>query len=133
LIKNANSYCRKKFANKINDKNFDIIKDALYQVCNSPGGTASRSCKTEYGISGKTGSSQVRRVKDSEVGMVNLESIQWRHRDHAFFAGCAPHKSPKYVVAIIIEHGGWGSIAAAPIARKIFDKIMEMENKGEIK
>lgn len=52
----------KKSANRINSKNLAVIKDALYKVCNA-GGTASQSCKTAYGISGKTGSSQVKKSK----------------------------------------------------------------------
>ena len=113
--------------NPINCKNIDIIKKALYQVCNEVGGTAARSCRTQYGISGKTGSSQVRRIKDSEVGLVKQDTIPWKFRDHAFFVGCAPYDKPKYVVAVMVEHGGWGSRTAAPIARQIFDKLMELE------
>lgn len=126
LVKKSCFYHKKMSVNPIVGKNMDTIKEALFQVCNS-GGSASRSCKTEYGISGKTGSSQVRRIKANEAG-IDKNLLPWHHRDHAFFAGCAPHKNPKYVVAVMIEHGGWGSATAAPIARKIFDKLMEMEN-----
>ncbi|MDR0580663.1 MAG: penicillin-binding protein 2, partial [Holosporaceae bacterium] len=51
----------------IDGKCVEVIKNALYQVCTS--GTAAGSCKTDYGIFGKTGSSQVRKIKPSEVGM----------------------------------------------------------------
>ncbi len=113
----------KKFSKKpINSENIDVIKEALYQVCNA-GGTASASCHTEYGISGKTGSSQVRRIKEGEAGM-SQNAFPWHLRDHAFFVGCAPYKKPKYVVAVMVEHGGSGSAKAAPIARKIFDKLI---------
>ncbi|MDR0753511.1 MAG: penicillin-binding protein 2 [Holosporaceae bacterium] len=105
----------------IDEKCIEIIKDALYQACTS--GTASRSCRTDYGIFGKTGSSQVRKIKPSEVGM-NQELLPWKLRDHAFFVGCAPFKIPRYVVAVFVEHGGGGAAVAAPIARKIFDRIM---------
>lgn len=100
----------------------DIIKKGLYQVCYA--GTARGSCRTLYGISGKTGSSQVRSIKSHEAGM-NQKLVEWQHRDHAFFAGVAPLNTPKYIVAVLVEHGGGGASVAAPIARKVFDKLME--------
>ncbi|MDR1335102.1 MAG: penicillin-binding protein 2 [Holosporaceae bacterium] len=113
----------------INEKYAKIIKNALYQVCNAPYGTAFLSCKADYGISGKTGSSQVRRLKDHEVGMHN-KNIPWEFRDHAFFVGCAPQPNPRYVVAVLVEHGGGGASVAAPIARRIFDKLLELFPAG---
>lgn len=125
LLKNNTCTVPKAVKNPINPKNLKIIKDALYQVCNA-GGTASRSCRADYGIAGKTGSSQVRRIKKGEEG-INQQTLPWRFRDHAFFVGCAPFKKPKYVVAVMVEHGGSGSQKAAPIARKIFDRLMQRE------
>ncbi|MDR2781771.1 MAG: penicillin-binding protein 2 [Holosporaceae bacterium] len=112
----------KRIRNPIDSEHLETLKNALYQVCVS--GTAAGSCRTNYGISGKTGSSQVRKIKDHEAG-VSQKLVQWKLRDHAFFVGCAPYKNPRYVVAIFVEHGGGGASVAAPIARKIFDKLME--------
>jgi penicillin-binding protein 2 len=119
LIKNK---IRKTIKNPIDAECLDVLKNALYQVCVS--GTAAGSCRADYGISGKTGSSQVRKIKASEVG-VNQKFMQWKSRDHAFFVGCAPYKNPQYVVAVLVEHGGGGASVAAPIARKIFDRLMK--------
>lgn len=105
-------------------QHLEIIHNALHQVCT--GGTAAGSCNTSYGIYGKTGSSQVRALKANEAGISN-KIAQWKHRDHAFFVGCAPFVNPKYVVAVFVEHGGGGASVAAPIARKVFDKLMERE------
>jgi penicillin-binding protein 2 len=108
----------------INSEYLEIIKKALLQVCVS--GTASGSCRTNYGISGKTGSSQVRRIRSDEAG-ADQKLVQWKLRDHAFFVGCAPNKNPRYAVAVLVEHGGGGAAVAAPIARKIFDRLMKNE------
>ena len=105
----------------------DIVKASLKQVCWT--GTASGSCRTNYGISGKTGSSQVRSLKSGEAGM-NQKLLEWKHRDHAFFVGAAPLDSPQYIVAVLIEHGGGGARVAAPIARKIFDKLILKNNEN---
>lgn len=128
LIKKSESQQEKLNHDPIEEKDISVIKEALFQVCNKIGGTAEKVCHTWYGIAGKTGSSQVRRIKNHEVGLVNQDSIPWKYRDHAFFVGCAPYNKPKYIVAVLIEHGGWGSRKAAPIARKIFDRLMENEN-----
>jgi penicillin-binding protein 2 len=124
-IFNKNSHKSDQTQDPIPKKYAEIIKNALYQVCNAQYGTAFVCCKSDYGISGKTGSSQVRRLKDHEIGMHN-KNIPWKFRDHAFFAGCAPQPNPRYVVAVLIEHGGGGASVAAPIARKIFDKLFEL-------
>lgn len=129
IIKKSKEEIKKLSKSPINSKNIGIIREALYQVCNA-GGTASASCHTEYGISGKTGSSQVRRLKKGEAG-INQSAFPWHLRDHAFFVGCAPYKKPKYVVAVMIEHGGSGAAKAAPIARKIFDKLILKDETKE--
>lgn len=105
----------------MNKENANVIKQALALVCTI--GTASKSCKTKYGIAGKTGSSQVRKLRRNEVG-VHQSNFEWKYRDHAFFAGVAPVTDPQYIIVVFVEHGGGGSSVAAPIARKIFDKIM---------
>jgi penicillin-binding protein 2 len=107
--------------NPINRERLETIKDALRQVCFS--GTASGSCRTDYGIFGKTGSSQVRKIRAEEAGK-DQKFFQWKLRDHAFFVGCAPYENPRYVVAVFVEHGGGGATVAAPIARKIFDRLI---------
>ncbi|MBE6447126.1 MAG: penicillin-binding protein 2 [Alphaproteobacteria bacterium] len=105
----------------IDKKSADTVKEGLRQVCYL--GTASGSCRTLYGISGKTGSSQVRKLRSDEVG-INQNLIKWKYRDHAFFVGVAPTNKPKYIVTVFIEHGGGGAKVAAPVARKIFDKLI---------
>ena len=105
----------------LNTEACDVIKKALHMVCKT--GTARNSCNTTYGISGKTGSSQVRSIRANEIG-INQQFIEWKYRDHALFAGIAPTNSPKYIVAVIIEHGGGGASVAAPFARKVFDKLL---------
>lgn len=115
----------KKSIEPINPASLAVIKEALYRVCNAYG-TASKSCKTDYGISGKTGSSQVKKIRKGEEGM-NQNAFPWHLRDHAFFVGCGPTaagQKPRYVVAVMVEHGGSGALKAAPIARKIFDKLI---------
>ena len=51
--------------------------------------------------------------------MTSNADLPWERRDHALFVGYAPYEDPKYAVSIVVEHGGGGSVAAAPIARDL--------------
>lgn len=99
------------------------VRNGMYQVVNAQGGTAARSKFDMGGIrwSGKTGTSQVRNITAAERarGVSRNEDLPWERRDHALFVGYAPHDDPKYSVSVVVEHGGGGSTAAAPIARDI--------------
>jgi penicillin-binding protein 2 len=57
-------------------------------------------------------------------GVVSNEDLPWERRDHALFVGYAPYDAPKFAVSVVVEHGGGGSLAAAPIARDIILRAM---------
>ena len=108
-------------------QHFALIKDALADVVNSPFGTAFRARIDKPGIEmgGKTGTVQVRRISkaEREQGIRKNKDLPWKKRDHALFVGFAPVDSPRYVVSVVIEHGGSGSGIAAPIARDILLEV----------
>ena len=72
-------------------------------------------------MAGKTGTSQVRNITKAErrSGVIRNRDLPWERRDHALFVCFAPVEAPKYAVAVVVEHGGGGSVAAAPIARDL--------------
>ena len=80
-------------------------------------------------MGGKTGTSQVKGISDQErsEGITKQEDQPWKYRDHALFVGYAPVNNPRYVCSVIVEHGGSGSAAAAPIARDLMTKIQEID------
>jgi penicillin-binding protein 2 len=95
----------------------------MSDVINSSRGTAYGSRITEVAMkmAGKTGTSQVRRITAEEraKGVTSNADLPWERRDHALFVSFAPVDNPRFAVAMIVEHGGGGSAAAAPIARDI--------------
>ena len=99
------------------------MRRAMYDVVNDRRGTAyaSRIIADNMRMAGKTGTSQVRNITAAERarGVTSNEDLPWERRDHALFVNFAPFDNPKYAVAVIVEHGGSGSAAAAPIARDI--------------
>ncbi|MGB1360702.1 MAG: penicillin-binding protein 2 [Alphaproteobacteria bacterium] len=118
---------------KINTEHLDIIRQGMYEVVNHERGTAKRSRTTGWKMAGKTGTSQVRRIsqseRESEDGVIKNQNLKWEYRDHALFVGYAPADNPKYAIACVVEHGGSGSAAAAPLVRDVMNKIYTMEKK----
>ena len=99
------------------------VRRAMYAVSNHRRGTAygSRILTDEFRLAGKTGTSQVRNITAEERrrGVTRNEDLPWERRDHALFVNFAPHDAPRIAVSVVVEHGGGGSTAAAPIARDI--------------
>ena len=100
----------------ISFQNLASVRDALVGVVHEDGGTAYFLSGSGLKIAGKTGTAQVAKLIERTK---NIKSIQYKFRDHAWFAGYAPYDDPKIAVAVIVEHGGFGASAAAPVARAV--------------
>jgi penicillin-binding protein 2 len=99
------------------------VQDGMFAVNNTQRGTAwsSRIEEKTMRVAGKTGTSQVRNISAAERarGVIRNDQLPWNRRDHALFVGYAPYDAPRYAVAVVVEHGGGGSTAAAPIGRDL--------------
>lgn len=113
----------------VDQEHLDFLKNAMFEAVNYRKGTAFASRTFNWKSAGKTGTSQVRRISKEErkTGVLKNKDIDWETRDHALFVGYAPHNNPKYSISVVIEHGGSGSSSAAPIYKKIINKLMELE------
>jgi penicillin-binding protein 2 len=111
----------------IDPRHLNIVRGGMYAVSNE-GGTAARSRIADPAMlmAGKTGTSQVRIISAAEraAGVTRNEQLPWNRRDHALFVAFAPYDRPRYAIAQIVEHGGGGSAAAAPIARDILMRAL---------
>ncbi len=88
-----------------------------------PGGTAAPSfAGAPYRVAAKTGTAQVFSLGQGQK--YNAAAISERLRDHALFIAFAPADAPKIAIAVLVENGGHGGSAAAPIARRIFDAYL---------
>ncbi len=107
----------------INENNLRKIRKAMFAVSNNRRGTAygSRIIEDAFRMAGKTGTSQVRNISTAERarGVTRNADLPWERRDHALFVNFAPYDNPEIAVAVVVEHGGGGSTAAAPIARDV--------------
>ena len=114
-----------------NQENIKTIKDAMYSSSNEPGGTSYRSRLEDkrFTFAGKTGSSQIKKFTEAQrTAEVKQENLVYKDRDHALFVAFAPVSDPKYAISVVVEHGGSGSKAAAPIAKQVIKKVIERDN-----
>ena len=117
-------------------KNIEFVLDSMYGATNEIMGTSysSRIEDDFYQFAGKTGTAQVKRITE-EARELDLKTseIPYEDRDHALYIAFGPYKDPRYAVSIIIEHGGSGSSAAAPIAKDLFKLIIDRHQLRENK
>jgi len=109
-------------------KNIKIIQEAMFSSTNELRGTSYRSRidDPKYQFAGKTGTAQVKAIskRERELDLKTFQ-IPYEERDHALYVAFGPYKNPRYAVSIIVEHGGSGSSAAAPIATELFKLIVD--------
>jgi penicillin-binding protein 2 len=112
-------------------EHLERIREALSAVVEETGGTAGRARVPGVRVAGKTGTAQVVRLRYTED--MEEDEIPIRFRDHAWFVAFAPVETPEIVVAVLVEHGGHGGSAAAPIAQKVLARHFEKrrERAGE--
>jgi len=117
-----------------NSQNIDFVKDAMFGSTNEQYGTSfkSRFENIKYQFAGKTGTSQVKRITEAERELdLKQSQIEYKNRDHALYIAFAPYKEPRYSLSVLVEHGGSGSKAAAPLASKLIKKIIDRHKLRE--
>jgi len=101
------------------------VHSALADVVRAGTGGMARSPLIE--VAGKTGTAQVIEMKGAYLKSEQLSRFT---RDHAWFVSYAPVQSPQVAVAVLVEHGGHGGDAAAPMAKKVFEKFIELQKQA---
>ena len=118
ILKGENSKNRADSTIVIKPENISLIKKALMGVVSDPNGTGRFAYSDIVKIGGKTGTTQV-------VGGTMYGDVPEKYRDHAWFIGFAPEENPQISVSVLIEHGGHGSTAAAPIAKRVIEAFFK--------
>ncbi|MSP95983.1 MAG: penicillin-binding protein 2 [Betaproteobacteria bacterium] len=114
----------------LRQENLEFIKHAMAGV-NKEGTGARAFAGAQYTSGGKTGTSQVIAIKANEKYIE--KNVLERHRDHSLFIAFAPLENPKIALAVIVENGGFGARAAAPIARAVLDYYLLGRVAGALK
>ena len=107
---------------------WNVIGKAMEEVNHGPRGTGRTSAAgATYRYAGKSGTAQVSSVAQDEE--YEEEDVPEHLRHHALFVAYAPAQNPEIALAVIVEHGGGGSTAAAPVARAILDAYMRSHSQ----
>jgi len=102
------------------------LRNGLADVVKLPSGTGGAARSNIVAIAGKTGTAQVVEMKG---GYIKSEQLSYFNRDHAWFVSYAPVENPQIAVAVLVEHGGHGGSAAAPMAKKVIEKFIEQQSR----
>ena len=109
------------------DKYLELIRDGLVGAVNDRHGTGKEARLKGITVAGKTGTAQV--VTMEKFKEVSEEDVEYKHRDHAWFTSFAPAENPEIAVTVLVEHGGHGGSAAAPVAKKVLAKYFAKKNE----
>lgn len=127
----ADEYARRNEAPVVADvpvqdpENWDIVREGMRRVVHGSRGTARAIAPGEgLQIAGKSGTAQVA-AQDLDEDMDEDTAEHLRH--HALFVAFAPLEAPAIAVAVVVEHGGGGSVEAAPVARAVIDSWLSQE------
>jgi len=116
----------------VSEKTLQIVQEALRGAVNDPHGTGSACALKDVKVAGKTGTAQVIAMPgDTKRGEGNRVPLKFR--DHAWFVAYAPFEDPKIAVVVLVEHGGFGAAAAAPIAKKVIEKYLNVNPSPALK
>ena len=107
----------------VKTETLEEVRDALRGVVNEPSGTGWTAKSSVTTVAGKTGTAQV-------VGLrKNSKFLSEKFRDHAWFVAFAPAEKPAIALSVLVEHGGHGGSAAAPIAKKAIEAYLLPEGR----
>ncbi len=104
-------------------KDLKLIQEGMYDVANVVHGTAFYHIHSKVTIAAKTGTAQVVGIPQEEKKRMYENQLEYYHKSHAWLTSYGPYENPKYVVTVIVEHGGHGGVAAGKLVSKIYDKL----------
>ena len=115
LVNNGTNDVRPESVAELNPEYVEMVKKALVGVVYEGGGTGGAARSNIVSIGGKTGTAQV------IGGAVKEKDLADQYKDHAWFIAFAPQNNPEIAVSVLVEHGGHGGSAAAPIAKRVIE------------
>jgi len=110
----------------VSSRDLALMQKGMYHVANKPFGTAVHYIRSKIKIAAKTGTAQVVGIPQSEKKRMKEHELEYFKRSQAWLTTYGPYKNPRYVVTLLIEHGGHGGSAAGPLVGKIYDKLIDL-------
>lgn len=114
-------------AQRYTKSQIEAVRKGMYEVANHPRGTANKIFKGSIvPIAAKTGTAQVVGIPQNEIKRMKESDMEYYRRSHAWVTTYAPYKNPKFVVTVLVEHGGGGGATSGPIAKAIYKKLYDL-------
>jgi penicillin-binding protein 2 len=115
------------------EEHLAIVRAGMDEVVNGRGTAGASRLRLEgIRMGGKTGTAQVRRIRDRFRG----QGGEWKYRDHGLFICFAPVDQPRYAASVVVEHGMGGARAGAPVAKDVltwlYDRPQAMQRLAEL-
>ncbi len=127
INKNEVEFKKDDILNDFEKSKLPYLRKAMWRVANEQGGTAfSALGKSKIVIAAKTGTAQVTGISQNIKKRMKEDEMAYFSRSHAWITSYAPFEDPKFVVSVVIEHGGHGGTMGGPIVYKIFEKLIEL-------
>ena len=117
---------------KLKPTTLEFLRRAMAGVVQDPGGTGRAARLPGILVGGKTGTAQVVRMAEDERRNRPLDEVPYEYRDHAWFVCFAPVEAPQIVVAVLVEHGGHGGSASAPLARQVLEEFFQIKPATQV-
>ena len=103
-----------------------LIQQGMIDVVWHKKGTANKGISTSIKIAGKTGTAQTTSIAQNVISRIREQDLEYYKRSHAWLTTYAPYDNPKYVVTMLLEHGGHGGGACGPYVSKIYEKLKQL-------
>jgi penicillin-binding protein 2 len=111
----------------VSERTLHFVQEALMGAVNEPHGTGGSAALKGIKVAGKTATAQVVKMAE-DFSKGDMDRMPLKFRDHAWFVAYAPFEDPQIAIVVLVEHGGFGSEAAAPIAKKVIEKYLSLES-----
>jgi len=116
----------KKGTVKLTEKHLTTVRQALFDAVHDERGTGKSARSELVEVSGKTGTAQVVEMRGR---IIKSKDLPYTVRDHAWFVAYAPARDPEIAVATLVEHGGHGGSAAAPMTKEIIERYFRLADR----
>ena len=105
----------------------EVLREGMRQVCSQSGGTAYyATMESKAYLACKTGTAQVVGISQEDKERIKEEEMDYFHRSQAWITGFLPADNPKYVITLLVEHGGSGSGTGGPILAKLANAMVDL-------
>ncbi|EEO25591.1 penicillin-binding protein 2 [Helicobacter winghamensis] len=127
FVKNTQEALPKDVLNAFEKSKLPILREGMRQVCSEIGGTAFYATReSKAHLACKTGTAQVVGISQEDKARIKEEDMEYFHRSQAWITAFLPADNPRYVITIMVEHGGSGSGTGGPVLAKLSNALVDL-------